>query len=77
MNHRFTWFLIKATRFASSLAKQRETGEERFGSDANVDIPHNKNRASASEEREDYIWQIPLIIVVIVIIVIFIVTHFG
>ncbi len=58
-------------------AKQRETGEERFGSDANFDIPQNKNRASASEEREDYIWKIPLIIIVIVVVGIFIVTYFG
>jgi len=48
-----------------------------FGRNADVKIPHNQNRASASEIREDYIWKIPLVLVVLFIIGIYILTNFG
>lgn len=46
-----------------------------FGSNPDFDIPHNQDRASASEIREDYIWQIPLGIVVFFLAGVYILTH--
>ena len=48
--------------------KERETGKQVFGQNANVEIPHNQNRAPISEIREDYIWQIVAVLFVLFIV---------
>lgn len=56
-------------------AKKRETGEQVFGQNASVEIPHNQNRAPVSEIQESYVWQIPLVLVVLFIAGIYILIH--
>ena len=46
-----------------------------YGRDSDTYIPHNQNRLSASESREDYIWQILLGMVIVFLLVVFVLTH--
>ena len=46
---------------AETLERQNSHSDlNEFGHNPDFDIPHNQNRASVSEIREDYAWQIPL-----------------
>lgn len=55
--------------------RARDTRQIDADTPSEVEIPHNQNRTSASEIREDYIWQIPLGMFVVFTIVIFLATH--
>jgi predicted component of type VI protein secretion system len=44
--------------------KPVQTSEYSGDQPANIRIPHNRNRVSSSEQREDYIWIIPLAMVI-------------
>lgn len=66
----------KAKERTETIQRQQAYSDlNEFGSNTDIDIPHNQNRASASEIREDYIWQIPLILLVVFLVGIYIVTH--
>lgn len=55
--------------------KERETGEQVFGADVDVEITHNQNRAPVSEIREDYVWIISIAMIILFFIGAYIVTH--
>lgn len=61
---------------AETIERQKTYSDlNEFGSNSDFDIPHNQNRAAASEIREDYIWKIPLGIVVFFLAGVYILTH--
>ena len=61
---------------AEEVERQHSYSDSReYGRDTDTDIPHNQNRLSASESREDYIWQILLGMVIVFLLVVYVLTH--